>query len=100
MRPYQKQSQGSSYQVKDAEAVLKEQKTNLGRTTIKAPRMESFQTQCRVRRTRSRNDANERYGNDAHCRFKRHGSSDRRVKMILHVTTGDEAEIRSRCLPK
>lgn len=32
-----KQSQGSSYQVKDAEAVLKEQRTNLGRTTIKAP---------------------------------------------------------------
>jgi len=32
-----RQSEGSSYGVKDAEAMLKEQKTNLGRTIIKAP---------------------------------------------------------------
>ena len=32
-----KSAEASGFQVKDAEALLKEQKTNLGRTTIKAP---------------------------------------------------------------
>lgn len=33
----QNQAQSAGFQVRDAEAVLKEQKTNLGRTTLKAP---------------------------------------------------------------